>query len=54
MKNWKTTAAGIGAVLTALVAVINMLASGNWDPQQLGTVIIGALTGLGLIGAKDG
>jgi hypothetical protein len=47
MKNWKTTGAGIGAIL---VAVGTFLSNGN---QIDGSMISAIVAGIGLILAKD-
>lgn len=47
MKNWKTTLAGISAILAVVVKVIN---SGALDWQTDGPAI---LVGIGLLTAKD-
>lgn len=51
MSNWKTTAAGIGAILTAVGTVVVALAHGttvDWS-----TAIAAIMAGIGLIAAKD-
>lgn len=53
LKNWKTTASGTAAVLTAVGALMNMATSGHWDANLLGADIIGIVTGIGLILGKD-
>ena len=49
--NWKTTAAGIAAVLTALGHLLHALATG--DSSTLVTDVPAIIAGIGLIFAKD-
>jgi hypothetical protein len=51
MANWKTTAAGIGAILTAVGTVAVALANGT--PVDWSTAIAAVMAGIGLIAAKD-
>lgn len=51
MKNWKTTAAGIAAILMALADVISKVVAGN--PIDILTTIAGISGGVGLIFSKD-
>lgn len=53
MKNWKTTAGGIGSITAALGVIFNMFYTGMIDPGQLGTAVMGIATGIGLLFAKD-
>ena len=51
MSNWKTTTAGVGAILTAVGTVAVALAHGtqvDWS-----TAIAAIMAGIGLIAAKD-
>lgn len=54
LANWKTTAAGIAAVLGALAHVLNGFATGDWSINTLMADISAAGAGVGLIFAKDG
>lgn len=51
MANWKTTAAGVGAILTAVGTVVVALAHGT--PVDWSTAIAAIMAGIGLISAKD-
>lgn len=51
MKNWKTTVAGIGAVLVAAGSAMKSLASGQ--PVDFATVVPAVMAGIGLIFAHD-
>ncbi len=53
MTSWKTTAAGIGVITTAISVIANMFTTGVWDPSQIGTAVMGIITGIGLLFAKD-
>jgi hypothetical protein len=53
MKNWKTTAGGIGTIVTAIGIIAHMLSTDMWDANQLGTAVMGIVSGIGLIFAKD-
>jgi hypothetical protein len=51
MSNWKTTAAGVGAILVAVGTVVSGLAHGtsvDWS-----ACIAAVMAGIGLIAAKD-
>ncbi len=49
-RSWKTTSAGIGAILTALGVLFS---SGKFDQASLSAAAIGVMTGLGLLFARD-
>jgi hypothetical protein len=49
-RSWKTTAAGVGAILTAIGT---LLASGKLDGQAIATAVAAILGGLGLLFARD-
>ena len=51
MSNWKTTGAGIGAILTAVGTVAVALAHGM--PVDWSTAIAAIMAGIGLIAARD-
>jgi hypothetical protein len=54
MKNWKTTLAGIGAILVAVGAALKALFDG--DPStniDMATTVSAITAGVGLILAKD-
>jgi hypothetical protein len=51
MNNWKTTVAGIGAILTAVGTVAVALSHGT--PVDWSTAIAAVMAGIGLIAAKD-
>lgn len=51
MKNWKTTSAGIGAILIALGSVFGSL--GGSTPIDYTAAIAAIIAGIGLIVAKD-
>jgi hypothetical protein len=50
-KSWKTSAAGIGAILSALGLLAKALSDG--DMAQVGVAITGIITGIGLLMARD-
>lgn len=52
MKHWKTTLAGIAALLTVLAKIANQLSSGeglNVTAEELGLLVVGG----GLLSASD-
>lgn len=55
--NWKTTGAAIGAGLVAIVVggwqIYEAVASGNPDPQAIGTAVLAVLAAFGLYSAPD-
>ena len=51
MKSWKTTLAGVGAILGSLGALAKGIADG--DKTLIGTSISGIVAGVGLIFARD-
>jgi hypothetical protein len=51
MSNWKTSAAGIGAILVAVGTVAVGLANGT--PIDWSACIAAVMAGIGLIAAKD-
>lgn len=51
LTNWKTTALGLGAALSAAGTILTHLASG--DTAVLATALPGLLAGLGLLFGKD-
>lgn len=51
MKNWKTTVAGIGAILVAVGSAAKSLATGA--PVDFPTVVSSVMAGIGLIFAHD-
>jgi hypothetical protein len=53
MTSWKTTAAGVGAITTAIGIIAHMFATDMWDANQIGAAGMGIMTGLGLLFAKD-
>jgi hypothetical protein len=53
MKNWKTTLAGIGAILVALGAAAKAFASGGIAAIDLATTLASLSAGFGLIFASD-
>ena len=52
MINWKTSLAGIGVILPALIHLLTALSSGQ--SADLTTDISAIIAGIGLIFAKDG
>jgi hypothetical protein len=52
--NWKTSLAGVAAIMGAVGSVITMFSTGHWDGAQLLLDWTGLSTGIGLIFAKDG
>ena len=53
LANWKTTSAGIAAILTGLTGLIHA-ANPDVPGPDLSTSMVSILGGLGLIFAKDG
>jgi hypothetical protein len=53
MKNWKTTSAGILAILSALIGLIFAIVNKQLTPEIIMGCAAGILTGAGLIFAKD-
>ena len=52
--SWKTTLAGVGAIITALGAALNALTDGNPDTTvNLSTTLTAITAGIGLIMARD-
>ena len=54
LTNWKTTSAGVGAILAALADFLTQVSTKGIDPNRLGADLMGIITGIGLIMAKDG
>lgn len=52
--NWKTTAAGVSAVLAAVADIGHQYATDMWDGNRLLTDLSAISAGIGLIFAKDG
>lgn len=53
MNNWKTTAAGISAIVGGLVRAYFAYQSGQINEEAVMTTATAILTGIGLILAKD-
>lgn len=54
MKDWKTTIAGVGAILTALGGMLTQLVNGNlFTGTNLQNDIAAIIVGAGLIYASD-
>lgn len=54
MKSWKTTGAGIGAILVAVGSALTAMFDG--DPATVadwGAVVAAVIAGIGLIAARD-
>lgn len=51
MKSWRTTTAGIAAIVTALAAVATSIANGT--PVDYAAAIAAIIPGIGLIAARD-
>lgn len=51
MKNWKTTLAGISALLVSMGALLHDVSIGDYSKAV--PELIGIVTGLGLLFAKD-
>jgi hypothetical protein len=51
MKNWKTTAAGISAIMLAIGSALSAISAGT--PIDYTAVIAAVLAGVGLVMAKD-
>lgn len=50
-ENWKTTAAGVGAILIALGSILNAVATGDFEGISGG--IAALVAGVGLLAAGD-
>ncbi len=53
LKNWRTTTLGAGAIMTALADFLTQLASNDWDFTRLQADLLGLITGVGLVFARD-
>jgi hypothetical protein len=53
MKNWKTTSAGILAIVGGIVRLYFAVKAGNVSEESVITTVTAILTGIGLILAKD-
>jgi len=53
MKSWKTSLAGIGAILGALAALIQGIVSGDLSSEKIALIFGGFTTGAGLLAARD-
>lgn len=53
MKNWKTTSAGIAAIVGAVVAIYFAHKTNNINEATISGALTAFLTGVGLIFAKD-
>lgn len=53
MKNWKTTSAGILAIVGGIVRFYFAVKAGNITEEAVLTATTAILTGIGLISAKD-
>ena len=51
LKSWKTTCAGLAAILTALANILQSIATGTSCDYQM--AITGMLAGFGLLFARD-
>ena len=51
MKSWKTTTAGIGAILGSLSLIAKSIHDGDYS--QFGVAITGIMSGVGLLLARD-
>lgn len=51
MKNWKTSAAGVGAILCAIGSALSALSAGT--PVDYTPVVVAIVAGVGLIFARD-
>lgn len=54
LTNWKTTVAGVAAILGAAADALTQVSTGHVDPTRLYGDAIAVVTGWGLIVAKDG
>jgi len=53
-KSWKTTVAGITAIVGAVVSGYFMFATASVTPEKIMGLVSALLVGIGLIFAKDG
>jgi len=53
MRSWKTTVAGLGAILVALGSVLTQLAEGGMASVDWAVVIPAVIAGIGLLLARD-
>ena len=52
-KNWKTTVAGIAAILTVVGTGMTQFTNGGFQAVTWEAVVVGLMSGIGLIFAKD-
>lgn len=53
-KNWKTTSAGITAIVTGIIGIIYAIKANSLTQEILTGSLLGIIGGIGLIFAKDG
>jgi len=53
IKSWKTTAAGVVAILTVILTAVTQFISGGFPAISWEVLITGIIAGVGLIMAKD-
>lgn len=53
MTNWKTTLAGIAAILVSIAAIITTIVNGTFDVNLIVTNGAAILAGIGLLFGKD-
>jgi hypothetical protein len=53
LSNWKTTLAGVAAILGALADVAHQASVGTFDPNHLMADWTAIVAGIGLIAARD-
>jgi hypothetical protein len=53
-KNWKTTSAGILAIVGGITRFAFAMKAGEFTEESVTTTVMAILTGIGLIFAKDG
>ncbi len=51
--NWKTSTAGTAAIATAIATLLTAFGSGHLDPTTIGQGVVGLITGIGFLYAKD-
>ncbi len=53
LNNWRTTIAGVAAILAALADVLTQIVNKDWDSTRFTADLTGLITGFGLIFARD-
>jgi hypothetical protein len=54
VRNWRTSTAGVAAVVYAIADLIVMFHDSTWDAHRIGVDVMAIMTGVGLVSARDG